>query len=160
MKRWIFWAVLVILVLGGCGAPKQTEVPTHPTEGAPTIVPSETEEISESEKREELVIEDGKLYVAIIWHQHQPVYFKDPNTGIYEKPWVRLHSAKDYVDMAAILEEYPQIHATFNITPSLIRQLDDISTGAKDLYWVYTEIPAEELTTEQRQFILDWHEMA
>ena len=93
------------------------------------------------------------LYLNLMWHQHQPVYFKDPETGVYEKPWVRLHAAKDYVDMAAILEQYSGVKATFNLTPSLLRQLQDLQSGAKDLYQVYTEIPAAELTSEQKQFI-------
>ncbi len=86
---------------------------------------------------------DQPIYLAIIWHQHQPVYFKDPDTGIYAKPWVRMHATKDYVDMAAMLKDYPEIHATFNLTPSLIRQLDDLQAGAKDLYWVTAEVPAD-----------------
>ena len=98
---------------------------------------------------------DQPIYLAIIWHQHQPVYFKDPDTGIYAKPWVRVHATKDYVDMAAMLKEYPDIHVTFNLTPSLIRQLDDFQAGAKDLYWVTAEVPADQLTSEQQQFILD-----
>jgi alpha-amylase/alpha-mannosidase (GH57 family) len=155
MKRRVIWIALVIMLLGACAAPELTAEPTQPTGAEPTFVPTETEEIVEPGKRGPLVIEEHKLYVAIIWHQHQPVYFKDPETGIYEKPWVRVHAAKDYLDMVAILEEYPQIHATYNITPSLIRQLDDISAGAKDLYWVHAEIPAEELSDDQKQFILD-----
>jgi alpha-amylase/alpha-mannosidase (GH57 family) len=75
--------------------------------------------------------EEDPIYLAIIWHQHQPVYFKDPDTGIYAKPWVRVHATKDYVDMAAILKQYPSIRATFNITPSLIRQIDDLEAGQK-----------------------------
>ncbi len=95
------------------------------------------------------------IYLAIIWHQHQPVYYQDPETGVFVKPWVRLHAAKDYVDMAAILQEYPDIKATFNLTPSLIRQLDELSAGATDLYWEHTIVPADELTDAQKQFILD-----
>lgn len=98
---------------------------------------------------------DDPIYLAIIWHQHQPVYYKDPETGVYAKPWVRLHAAKDYVDMAAILQQYPNVKATFNLTPSLIRQLDDLSAGATDLYQDYTNVPAEELTDPQKQFLLD-----
>jgi len=93
------------------------------------------------------------LYLAIIWHQHQPLYFKDPATGVYQKPWVRLHAAKDYVDMAAMLEQYPDIQVTFNLTPSLLRQLLDLESGAKDLYAVHTVIPAAALTDEQKDFI-------
>ena len=95
------------------------------------------------------------IYLAIIWHQHQPVYFKDPETGIYAKPWVRVHATKDYVDMAAMLQEYPDIHVTFNLTPSLIRQVDDFVAGAKDLYWVTAEVPADQLNEDQQQFLLD-----
>jgi alpha-amylase/alpha-mannosidase (GH57 family) len=98
---------------------------------------------------------DAPIYLSIIWHQHQPVYFKDPTTGVYEKPWVRLHAAKDYVDMADMLKNYPNIHVTFNLTPSLIQQLDDLAAGAKDLYWVNAEVPASQLNDEQKQFLLD-----
>ncbi len=98
---------------------------------------------------------DNPLYVAIIWHQHQPVYYKDPDTGVYIRPWVRVHATKDYLDMAQTVAKYPDVHVTFNITPSLIRQLDDFAAGAKDLYWVKTEIPAESLTDDDKRFILE-----
>jgi alpha-amylase/alpha-mannosidase (GH57 family) len=100
-------------------------------------------------------LEEGELplYLSIIWHQHQPVYFKDPETGVYAKPWVRVHAAKDYVDMAAMLEQYPDIHATFNLTPSLIRQLDDLTAGARDQYWLMTEVPAGQLADEEKTYI-------
>ena len=68
---------------------------------------------------------------------------------------MRLHAAKDYVDMAAILRDYPNVKATFNLTPSLLRQLEAIAAGATDLAWEHTLVPAEELTDAQKQFILD-----
>lgn len=95
------------------------------------------------------------LYVALIWHQHQPVYFQDPTTGIYQRPWVRVHASKDYLDMVAILEDYPDVHATFNLTPSLIRQIEDFNAGAKDLYWVLSETPVSELSEDDKRFILE-----
>ena len=97
---------------------------------------------------------DPPLYVALIWHQHQPLYAQDAE-GVYERPWVRVHATKDYLDMATILEDYPDVHVTFNFTPSLIRQLDDIAAGAKDRYWVMAEVPAEELTADQKQYLLE-----
>ncbi len=100
-------------------------------------------------------VEEGVLYVAIIWHQHQPVYFKDPETDLYIRPWVRVHATKDYLDMAAMLLDYPDVHATFNITPSLIRQLDDFAAGARDLYWAMAEIPADALSDAEKLFILE-----
>ncbi len=98
--------------------------------------------------------DENVLYLNITWHQHQPLYYKDEN-GVYTRPWVRVHATKDYYDMAAMLKDYPNVHVTFNLTPVLIKQLDDfVNNDAKDLYWVMAEVPAEELTNEQKEFIL------
>jgi alpha-amylase/alpha-mannosidase (GH57 family) len=93
------------------------------------------------------------LYVALIWHNHQPFY-KNPATGEYMLPWVRMHAVKDYYDMVSILKEYPGVHCTFNLVPSLILQLDECSQGAKDVWQAISEKPASELTREEREFIL------
>ncbi|HSM25156.1 MAG TPA: glycoside hydrolase family 57 protein, partial [Anaerolineaceae bacterium] len=71
------------------------------------------------------------------------------------RPWVRVHATKDYYDMASILEQYPDVKITFNLTPVLIRQLDDfVENGTIDLYWQYSLIPADELTQTEKEFIL------
>lgn len=94
------------------------------------------------------------LYLNLLWHQHQPLYYKDEN-GVYTRPWVRVHATKDYYDMAATLSKYPNVHVTFNLTPVLIEQLNDfVNNGAKDQYWVLSEKNAAELTEEEKTFIL------
>lgn len=94
------------------------------------------------------------LYINLLWHQHQPLYYKNAE-GVYTRPWVRVHATKDYYDMAAILKEFPDIHATFNLTPVLQHQLNDfIENGAKDLYWVLAEKPAASLTDDEKRTIL------
>ncbi|MCA9991721.1 MAG: hypothetical protein KDE29_12055 [Anaerolineales bacterium] len=149
-KLTITLLMILILALGLAGC-SDSNSEAQPTEG-----PQATTEAGDSAGSEGGVAAgEEPIYLSIIWHQHQPVYYKDPETGIYAKPWVRVHATKDYVDMAAMLKEYPDVHVTFNLTPSLIRQLDDLAGGAKDLYWVHAEIPAGELTDEQKQFILD-----
>ncbi|MBI3012206.1 MAG: hypothetical protein HYY63_01105, partial [Elusimicrobia bacterium] len=50
----------------------------------------------------------NKIYLAFLWHQHQPFY-KDLRTDRAILPWVRLHATKDYYDMAALLEEFPKV---------------------------------------------------
>ena len=97
--------------------------------------------------------DDEPLYLSLVWHQHQPLYYKDA-AGVYTRPWARVHATKDYYDMAAMLEGYPKVHVTFNLTPVLIRQLDDIAAGAKDAYQVAAEIPADRLTEADKLFIL------
>jgi alpha-amylase/alpha-mannosidase (GH57 family) len=64
------------------------------------------------------------LYLNISWHQHQPLYL-DPESDQLQGPWVRTHATKDYYDMAAILENYPDIHFTVNLTSSLLLQLQE-----------------------------------
>ncbi len=141
--------VLLALLLAACGA-EPTATPQPPT-AEPTVLPTPKPTAAEPTA----MPAENPLYLSIIWHQHQPLYFKDPETGVYQKPWVRLHAAKDYVDMAATLEKYPDIRATFNLTPSLLRQLLDLEAGAEDLYQVHTQVPAEQLTDEQKTFIHD-----
>ena len=96
--------------------------------------------------------EDG-FYLVLLWHQHQPLYPKDAD-GIVTRPWVRLHAAKDYWDMAELVGRYPDLRVSFNLTPVLLLQLEEIMNGTRDSYWVHTEIPAEKLTAEEQEFVL------
>lgn len=95
-----------------------------------------------------------KVYLAFLWHQHQPIY-KNPLNNTYELPWVRLHATKDYYDMVAILDDYPKIKVNINLVPSLLIQLDEYAKGiAKDKFLDLTLKPALELSDEDKIFIL------
>lgn len=95
-----------------------------------------------------------KVYLAFLWHQHQPIY-KNPLNNTYELPWVRLHATKDYYDMVAVLDDYPKIKVNINLVPSLLIQLDEYSKGiAKDKFLDLTLKPALELSDEDKIFIL------
>jgi len=100
------------------------------------------------------------LYVAFIWHQHQPLY-KSPDRSIcgsrsqYRLPWVRLHGTKDYLDLVLMLERYPKLHQTVNLVPSLILQLEDYIAGtAFDPYLEASLTPTEQLGWEVKEFIV------
>ncbi|MFH1552237.1 MAG: glycogen synthase GlgA [Candidatus Omnitrophota bacterium] len=96
-----------------------------------------------------------KLSIAFFWHMHQPMY-KDLVTGRYHLPWVRLHSTYSYLDMAAILDEFPGVKSTFNFTPALIWQLLDIARDepADDIYLSLSEKDAACLSREDKCFLL------
>jgi alpha-amylase/alpha-mannosidase (GH57 family) len=111
------------------------------------------------------------LNLAILWHQHQPRYFKDPETGEYLEPWVRIHGIKDYYDMVAILERYPGITFTVNLTPVLLVQLEEMleayqtwaarphQPGMPGLIpgcdrWVRLTLTAPELLTDEEKVLL------
>jgi len=94
--------------------------------------------------------------VVILWHQHQPFY-KDLVTGEYRLPWVRLHALKDYYGMVKLLDEFPGVHQTFNLVPSLIWQIQDYVAGtANDPFLNAAAKPARELTPEERRFALQY----
>ncbi|MBI4436207.1 MAG: glycoside hydrolase [Candidatus Omnitrophica bacterium] len=94
------------------------------------------------------------LYLCFLWHMHQPEY-RDPLLGRKAVlPWVRFHGIKDYLDMVLLLNEFPSMHQTFNLVPCLIDQLESLATGEKDLYWEMTEKKADELSLEEKDFLL------
>ncbi len=87
---------------------------------------------------------------------HQP-YYKDPLTGEFSLPWVRLHGIKDYLDMLEILQGFPQLHQTFNLVPSLIEQLDEYAKNGletKDEFLILSKKDARALSADEQDFIL------
>lgn len=65
-----------------------------------------------------------KLNLALVWHQHQPLY-KDTAAEKYKLPWARVHAVQEYYDSPYILNNYGDIHVTYNLVPSLIDQIHD-----------------------------------
>jgi len=108
-----------------------------------------------------------KLYLALLWHQHQPIYkdtsLKKPE-GSYVQPWVRLHALRDYYSMARMVGEQDGIHLTVNLSASLLWQLRDyVEGGATDRALELTRKSAETLTSAERHYVLThffdahWH---
>src|SRR5271157_1825376 len=98
----------------------------------------------------------AQLRLVVLWHQHQPFY-KDLVTGQYRLPWTRLHALKDYYGMVKLLDEFPQVHQTFNLVPSLIAQIQDyVSGAADDPFLQVASKPATDLTEGERRFALQY----
>lgn len=93
-----------------------------------------------------------KLSIAFYWHMHQPVYELD---SVYLMPWARLHAVKDYLDMVLILEKHPSIKLNINIVPALIDELIDYAeNGFHDIHSSLTITPVEELSANEKEYIL------
>jgi alpha-amylase/alpha-mannosidase (GH57 family) len=97
-----------------------------------------------------------QTYLMLLWHMHQPFY-KDLSEGVYAMPWVRLHALKDYYGMVAMLREFPEFHATFNLVPSLVSQLqeyarDEVREQAFDLAFK----PVEQLSPTEREHLVEF----
>ena len=108
-----------------------------------------------------------KLFLAILWHQHQPSYADRlcaTPKGRFLFPWVPLHALRDYYSMASLLERHPKVHLTINLTPVLLRQIEDyVERGFTDRALELTHTPTPELSSEDREelaktfFDADWH---
>lgn len=91
--------------------------------------------------------------VSFLWHMHQP-YYKDVAHATYVMPWAFLHGIKDYFGMPALASEFPDVHQTFNLAPSLIVQLEDYAAGqAHDPFVDLMIKPAESLNDTDRATI-------
>src|SRR5258708_9655937 len=96
------------------------------------------------------------IRLVILWHMHQPFY-KDLVTGEYRLPWVRLHALKDYYGMVKLLDEFPSVHQTFNLVPSLMAQIQDYASGtARDPFLEVAARPAGELDLAERLFAIQY----
>lgn len=96
------------------------------------------------------------IRIVFLWHMHQP-YYKDLVTGRYRLPWVRMHGLKDYYGMVKLLDEFPEVHQTFNMVPSLVAQLQDYVQGtAVDPFFDVVAKPAEELSEDEQRFAIEY----
>ena len=138
MKKY---SILLILFFTFCSQ-------TLSNETVEEAITSTTESITKESE------DTPELYVMLLWHQHQPYYPKDDD-GNFSKPWVRLHATKDYLDMVELVQDFKGLQVTFNLTPTLLNQLNELSNGSKDIYWVHTEIEANKLTDTQKDFLRD-----
>jgi alpha-amylase/alpha-mannosidase (GH57 family) len=95
-----------------------------------------------------------QTYLMLLWHMHQPFY-KDLAEGRYTMPWTRLHALKDYFGMVAMLRDFPTVHMTFNLVPSLVVQIQDYAqqTAVERPYEVAFK-PVEKLNEDDRRFLL------
>jgi alpha-amylase/alpha-mannosidase (GH57 family) len=95
------------------------------------------------------------LHIAFVWHMHQP-YYRSARSDAFDMPWTRMHALKDYRDMVEILADYPDLHQTFNLVPSLVEQLEDYAAGDfVDVYWEHTLKPATDLSPGERAFVIE-----
>ena len=95
-----------------------------------------------------------KTHLMLLWHMHQP-YYKDLADGVYTMPWVRLHCLKDYYGMVAVMRDYPSVHATFNLVPSLVLQIEDYARDtAREPAYDLAFRPANQMNAADREVLL------
>lgn len=99
---------------------------------------------------------DTPIHVAFLWHMHQPDY-RDPADDRPHMPWVRLHAARAYFDMAWLLERFPRQRAAFNFVPVLTEQIEAFLDGQRDRWWSVARKPARRLDPGERAFLLRTH---
>jgi alpha-amylase/alpha-mannosidase (GH57 family) len=95
-----------------------------------------------------------RAHLALLLHMHQPEYV-DPLTGAAELPWVRLHGARAYLDVARLLDEHAHVRLTVNFVPSLVSQLEGVVAGRPDHWVAVSRKPTAELEPEERLFLVN-----
>ena len=96
-----------------------------------------------------------KLSIAFLWHMHQPVY-QDTFEGPFYMPWVRLHAVKDYLDMLKLMDKFPKLKLNFNLSPTILYAFQKYIDGYDDIHSIITSKPVEELTSDDKLFILNY----
>lgn len=95
------------------------------------------------------------LTLVLLWHHHQPLY-RDPASGQWLLPWVRLHGTNEYYTMAQVAREVPELAITFNLVPVLFHQLDAYARGeATDPWLEICRKPVGDLLEQERHFLLE-----
>ncbi|MGH9328104.1 MAG: glycoside hydrolase family 57 protein [Terriglobia bacterium] len=94
--------------------------------------------------------------LVLLWHMHQP-YYKDLAQGRYAMPWTRLHTLKDYFGMVAMIRDFPSVHMTFNLVPSLVAQIIDYARDqAREESDELAFKPAQDLTPPEKQKLVKY----
>ena len=95
------------------------------------------------------------MNVVILWHMHQP-YYVNPLTKKAKMPWVRLHAAKGYLDMIDLVTANPEVRVTFNFTPVLVRQIQELVSGEVEDEWeTLSRKPAANLDDLDRRHLVE-----
>jgi len=95
-----------------------------------------------------------EIRLALIWHMHQPDY-RDPATGVHLLPWVNLHAARGYTDVARVSERFPHFKQTINFSPVLLNQTTALASDPTRCYFYeLSRKSAEDLTDYEKDFIL------
>jgi len=85
---------------------------------------------------------------------HQPPY-EDPLLGEFVMPWGLVHAMRDYLDMPALCRELGA-PATFNLVPSLLKQMDRYATAnLRDRFLNVTLKSPARLSDAERAFLVN-----
>lgn len=95
------------------------------------------------------------MYLAILWHFHQPIY-RNPENGVYVLPWVNYHSVKNYYQMARLVDEM-EFPCSFNFVPCLLEQIEDYAwERADDPFQQALEEDPNKLTPSQQTLLQEF----
>ena len=100
LPRILWLLIAMALILGACRATTETApAPTTPPSSGSTAVPAIEQNVTSPPAAgptpDRSPTAEEPIYLALVWHQHQPLYYKDGD-GVYTRPWARAHATKDY----------------------------------------------------------------
>ena len=96
---------------------------------------------------------NGQLNIAIHWNFHQPQY-ADPEDTANSQPWVRLHAAREYLDLGLMMQKYPNVKSTITISSCLIDQLLQYENGFEDSFLSLLKLNPQDMSGEVKYAFL------
>ncbi|MCH7818606.1 MAG: hypothetical protein IIB40_03510 [Candidatus Marinimicrobia bacterium] len=96
---------------------------------------------------------NGQLNIAFHWLFHQPQY-ADPEDIANSQPWVRLHAAREYMDLGLLMQKYPKIKSTITMSSCLIDQLLQFENGFEDSFLSLIKLDPKDMNKETKSEFL------
>ncbi|MCP3973729.1 MAG: hypothetical protein GY720_04470 [bacterium] len=149
-SRYLAAAVVVLLVLGAC---TPSSSPPDDTTQVPTTTAAPTTTMTTTTERPEPTLDPAGSYAVVAFANHLPV-FGTNGDGEADRPWARLHTARDYVTMTRLIAE-SNAKIVLSYSPVLLDQIGDVASGIWDQAAAITAKPVTELTSEDKAYIDD-----
>jgi alpha-amylase/alpha-mannosidase (GH57 family) len=155
VRRYLAIGIIGLLTLSACspaGAPPigNSSPPTSPSEPASTSTPPPA--TTTAAPREQLRDPTGS-YAVLVFTNHLPAFGRTAD-GSADRPWARLHTARDYISIVRLIAE-TQAQVVLSYSPVLLEQIADVAAGHPDQAAVITAKPANELTATDKAYIND-----
>ena len=101
------------------------------------------------------IVSPAPINVAIVFNDHQPVY-EIAGQSVYNLPWTEAHATAEYIEQPLLLREFPQVNVTYELSGSLLWQLENISgdPGFNDSFIQGAFLPYSSLNTSQNRSLL------
>jgi len=151
-RRYLVIGIIALLTVAACspaGVPSPDATPPPP----PTSTAATSPTTTTTTRPPEPALDPAGSFAVMVFTNHLPA-FGLAEDGSADRPWVRLHTARDYITMVRLIAE-TQAKVVLSYSPVLLEQIADVAAGRRDQAALITAVPPNELTAEEKAYIDD-----